>query len=77
MEFLFTASIEKKKSEDMSICHPSSFAILQLSSRKAVKEALGNFLQKKQRLHILLFFLQKLGSQKPCWDQARLPQPGK
>ena len=28
-------------------------------------------LPSKQRLHKLCF-LQKLGSQKPCWDQARL-----
>ena len=70
MEFFFIASIEKKKSEDKSIRHPSSFSILPLSLRKAVKEAPANFLQ-KQRLHKLRF-LQKLGCQKPCWDQARL-----
>ena len=45
MEFLFIASIEKKKSEEKSICHPSSFSIHPLSLRKAVKEAPANFLQ--------------------------------
>ena len=39
MEFLFISSIEKKKSQDRSICHPSSFSIIPLSSRKTVKEA--------------------------------------
>ena len=39
MEFLFIASIEKKKNEDKSICHPSSFSIIPLSTRNAVKEA--------------------------------------
>ena len=47
MEFLFIASMEKKKSEDKSVRHPSSFSILPLSSRKAVIEALVNFPQKK------------------------------
>ena len=47
MEFLFIASMKKKKSEDKSICHPSSFSILPLSSRKAVKEAPAKFPQKK------------------------------
>ena len=47
MEFLFIASMEKKKSEDKSIRHPSSFSILPLSCRKAVKEAPANFSQKK------------------------------
>ena len=48
MEFLFIASMEKNKSEDKSIRHPSSFSILPLSSRKAVKEAPANFRQKKR-----------------------------
>jgi hypothetical protein len=65
MEFLFIVSMEKKKSEDKSNCHPSSFSRLPLSSRKAVKEAPANFPHK-------LRFLQKLGCQKPCWAQARL-----
>ena len=47
MELLFIASMEKKKSEDTSICHPYSFSILLFSSRKAVKEAPANFLHKK------------------------------
>ena len=64
MEFLFIASIEKEKIEDKSNYHHSSFAILPLSSRKAVKEAPANFSQKKQGLHKLRF-LQKLGCQKP------------
>ena len=48
MEFLFIASTEKKKSEDKSIRHPSSFSILSFSSRKAVKEAPANFPQKNK-----------------------------
>ena len=48
MEFHFITSMEKKKSESMSICHPSSFPILPLSLRKAVKEATAKFLQKKK-----------------------------
>ena len=70
MEFLFVASMEKKKNEDQSISHPSSFLIPPLSSRKAVKEAPALFTQ-KPRVH-KLHFMQKLGCQKPCWDQARL-----
>ena len=61
----------KKKSEDKFICHSSSFSILPLSPRKAVKEATAYFPQKKLRLHKSRF-LQKLGCQKPGWDQARL-----
>ena len=38
MEFLFIASMEKKKIETKSICHFCSFSILHLSSRKALKE---------------------------------------
>ena len=37
MEFLFIASMEIKKSEGKSICHPSSVPILPLSSRKELK----------------------------------------
>ena len=37
MDFLFTASMEKKKSEDKSLRHPSSFPMLHLSSRKDMK----------------------------------------
>ena len=45
----FSSLLQKrrKKSEDKSSCHPSSFSILPLSSRKAVKEAPANFPQKK------------------------------
>ena len=50
MEFLFTASIDEKKGKDKSICHQSSFSILPLSSRKAVKEEPANFPQKKASL---------------------------
>ena len=48
MEFVFIASMEEKKSEDKSVCHPSSFSVLPLSSRKAVKEVPANFLQKNK-----------------------------
>ena len=64
MEFLFIALIEKKKIEGKFIRHPSSFPILPLSSRKAVKTSTIKFPPKKQRLH-KLHFLQKLGGQKP------------
>ena len=37
LKFLFVDSMEKKKREDKSISHPSSFPILSLSSRTAVK----------------------------------------
>ena len=69
MEVLFIASMEEKKSEGKSIRHPYSFSILPLSSRKAEKEAPP--ISHKKRLHKSRF-LQKLGNQKPCWDQARL-----
>ena len=42
MEFLFIALMGKKKS-DKSIRHPSSFTILHLTSRKAVKRNTGPF----------------------------------
>ena len=43
MEFLFIDSMKKKKSEDKSICHRSSFPKLSLSSRKAVKRSSMQF----------------------------------
>ena len=46
MEFLFIASIEKKKSEDKFVCHPSSLSILSLSFKEAVKKAPANLPQK-------------------------------
>ena len=50
MEFVFIALMEKKKKvKTMSICHSSSFSILSLFSRKAVKEASANFLQENKR----------------------------
>ena len=48
MEFFFIASMEKKKSEVKSICHPSSCSIHSLSSRNAVQEATANFPQKNK-----------------------------
>ena len=48
MEFLFIALMEEKKSEGKFVCYPSSFSILPLSSRKAVKEAPTNFPQKNK-----------------------------
>ena len=47
MDFLMTASMEKKKSEDKSICHPSSFPMLHLSSGKAEKRSTSQFPPKK------------------------------
>jgi hypothetical protein len=67
----FASTMEKKKIEDMSISNPSSIPILPFSSGKAVKSNTTKFPPPKQRLH-KLHFLQKLGCQKPCWDQARL-----
>ena len=55
MEFLFIAAMEKKKSEDKSICPPSSFSILPLSSRKAVKEAPDNFSHKNKAFISYIF----------------------
>ena len=72
MDFLFFAStIEKKKIEDKSISHSSNIPILPLSSRNAVKSCANKLPPPKQRLHKLRF-LQKVGSQKLFWDQARL-----
>ena len=71
VKFLCIASMEKRESGDKSIFHPFSFLLLCLSSRKAVNRSTTRFPQSKQRLHKLRF-LQKLGCQKPCWDQARL-----
>ena len=71
MKLLFIASMEKKKSEDKSILHSSSFPIFPLLSRKVVQRSTTQFPLKKQMLHKLLL-LQKLGCQKPYWDQARL-----
>ena len=78
MEILFIASIEKTKNKDKFIRHPSSFPILAQISMKArqEREAPPNIHPKKQRLYKLRF-LQKLGCQKPFWDQARLLWPGK
>ena len=45
-------------------------AVLQTAS-PFLQEGTSNFPPKKQRLHKLCF-LQKLGCQKPCWDQAKL-----
>ena len=45
--------------------------ILPLSFREAFIRSTAQFPQSKQRLPKLCF-LQKLGCQKPCWDQARL-----
>ena len=39
MEFFFIPSMEKKKSEDKTICNPSSFPIHPLSFRKVVKRS--------------------------------------
>jgi hypothetical protein len=72
VDFLFFASImEKKKNEHKSIGHLYIIPILPLSSRKSVKSSTTKFPPPKQRLHKLPL-LQKLGCQKPCWDQARL-----
>ena len=71
VKFLCIAWMEKRKSGDKSFFHPFGFFMLSLSSRKAVNRSTTQFPQSKQRLHKLCF-LQKLGCQKPCWDQARL-----
>ena len=60
-----------EKSVDQSIFQ--SFLVLSHSSRHASKEAPTLVPQSQQRLHnYKLQFLQELGFQKPCWDQARL-----
>ena len=44
----FSLLQREEKSKDMSICHPSSFLILPLSSRKALKEAPSHFPRKNK-----------------------------
>ena len=66
MEFLFIASKEKKKSEDKSICHPSSFPILPLSSRKAVKRSTTKFPLKKTRGFINYVFCRNWAVRSPA-----------
>ena len=47
--------MEKKKSEDKSISHPSSIPILPLSSRKVVKSTNTKFPQQKKGFMNYLF----------------------
>ena len=54
MEFLFIALMEKKKNEDKFICQPSSYPILPLSTRKAVKRSTTKFPQKKGFINYIL-----------------------
>ena len=56
IEFLFIDSMEKKKSEAKSICNPSSFSKLPLSSRKAVKTSNIQFSLKKNNGFIKYVF---------------------
>ena len=70
--FCFIACIQKrKKSGDLPFLHHLkhlfTFTFLQESNEE--KHTLVS--QSKQRHH-KLHFLQKLGGQKPCWEQARL-----
>ena len=71
VKFLCIASMAKKKHGEEFIFHPSSFLILPLSFWEALNRSTTQFSQSKQRLPKLRF-LQKLGCQKPCLDQARL-----
>ena len=72
LRWSFSALLQwRKKSGKKSIFHPFSFVILPLSFREALNRSTTQFPQSKQRLPKLRF-LQKLGCQKPCWDQARL-----
>ena len=48
MKFLFIALMEKKKSENKSISNLSSFPILPVSSRKAVKRSTSQFSPKNK-----------------------------
>ena len=56
----------KKKNEVKSICHPSIFSILPLSSRKAVKEAPANFPQKKHKGFIEYVFCRNWDVRNPA-----------
>ena len=71
VKFLCIAAMKKNKSGDKPIFHLISFMILPLSFREALNRSTTLFPRSKQRLPKLRF-LQKLGCQKPCWDQARL-----
>ena len=71
MKFLCISSMEKKKSEDESICNPSRFPILPLFSRKTLKRGINQSPLKKEKLHKLRF-LQNLGCQEPCLDSSSM-----
>ena len=66
MEFLFITFNGEEKSEDKSICHPSSFSILPLSSRKAVKEEPAIFPQKKHKGFLNYVFRRNWAVRKPA-----------
>ena len=55
----------------MSVFHPSKPPYILPFLQKSNKENHHNISPLKKRLHKLRF-LQKLGCQTPCWDQARL-----
>ena len=72
MEVLCIAFLEKRESEE-KLCRMknglvSTFPFFYM---QAMQRNLTLVLPSQQRLH-KLHFLQKLGSQKPSWDQARL-----
>ena len=56
----------EEKSEDKSIGHPSSFSLLPLSSRKAVKEAPANFPQKENKGFINYIFCRNWAVRNPA-----------
>ena len=66
MEFLFIALTEKKKSEGKSICHPSSFPILSLSSKKAVKTSTIPFSPTKTKGFINYVFCRNWAVRNPA-----------
>ena len=69
---VFTAFLEGKEKDQeadrMNYELVSTFIFLSID---AIQRNFTLVLTSKQRLHKLRF-LQKLGCQKPCWDQARL-----
>ena len=69
MELLCIACMEERESVYKSIL--TIFSTLSLSSMRAMQVSPTLVPQSQQRLHNLQF-LQKVGVQKLCWDQARL-----
>ena len=68
---LFTAFLEERGSIKKLKGRKMDLSSLFLFSIEAMERNFTLDFPSKQRLHKLRF-LQKVGCQKPCWDQARL-----